>query len=107
MKTLRIEVDEAGTVRVSVDGSPIGLIEELKLVAGMNGKVGVNITFCNLNKLADVFNPSKVEESQEVRQRLLDSIERYHKLVADLPFVEVFDRADTLPTGMPAVRTED
>jgi len=104
MKTLCIELDETGAVRVSVNGEPVGLIEELKLLANYSGKTSVDITFCSVHK---VLEATQSGGHDEARQRLLANIESYHRLVADLPFVEVFDRADTLPTGMPAVRPED
>lgn len=103
MKKMTIELDELGAVRVSVNGQPVGLIQELKLIAAADGRPSVSITFTSLSKLSGALQQGE----SEVRETLSSSLEWYHELVSGFSFVDVFDRADTLPSGMPAVRPEE
>ncbi len=97
MKTLSIHVQGDGKVTIELDGVRIGLIQELTLEAVKDGAFPkVSITFINPNTMP----PNR-------RQEVLKLLEYYLELVSGHPFIRVFDKADTLPSGMPAVREEE
>lgn len=99
MKKLCIEIDTGGALRLSVDDEPVGLIQDLKLIAGSDTPPTVDVIFSSLSSLP--------ADSSGLRDELLESLDRYHKLLEGFPFVKIFEKADTLPEGMPAVSPGD
>lgn len=96
MGTLTIEVQPDGQLSVLLDGVPVGLLEHLTLVADKDGVPSVSITFTDPNMFVGAQRECAIELVRRLSERLKKN-----------PFVEVFDRTDTLPSGMRAVRLDE
>jgi hypothetical protein len=95
MEGLAIHISKEGIIRISIDGLAIGLIEDFRIEC-VGNSVRVKVSFPDIKSYAESESKTKLEKT----------IELYKKLFKELPFVQLFDEADTLPTGMPAVKPE-
>lgn len=93
---LEIVVNVDGSVRVSIGGVVIGLIDELRLEVLGNLRPKVKIAFISTKNVSDV----------EMKSRIVEFLDHYREALHEHPFVEIFDAADTLPS-MLAVRPSD
>ena len=83
MGVLKIELDDAGGLRLFVNNEQVALVQDLTLSAGKDLEPRVLIGFSD---------PGGDPE-------LVKTIEKYQAIVLSSPHVELHDPADTLPSG--------
>jgi hypothetical protein len=95
MSRLTVQVDETGVCRVYVGEHPIGLLEHVILTFSNEALPALQVTFVDTDKLEGI--------TAEDQRSMLARIRQYKLLLARNPFVHIFDKGDTQPSGVPIV----